>query len=278
MLTELHCHSIYSKQKKVEHEGINTPMEMMEHAKRIGIEALCLTDHDTMNGIKEALKAGKKHGILIVPSEEVTSKDGHILAIGISETIKPDLSAEETIDKIRQQGGVAIAPHAFDIMGMGLEEKAILCDAMEIFNAINVDRLTNRRCERFARKFNIPMVGGSDAHWLPMMGAALTQIEGDTVESIIKSIKSGRTRVVSPEYHKTKIILEWSLNRLQGSQDYLETYIQRYSPVKRYIYRNLLSLVDKHPGRMDYLFKAMAYTSLGCVIAYSGAREILRLY
>ncbi len=278
MLTELHCHSVHSKQKKVYHEGINTPTEIVEHAKRIGIEALCLTDHDTMVGVKEALKAGKKHGILVIPSEEVTSKDGHILAIDINEEIEPGLSAQETIDIIHQQGGIAISPHAFDITRVGLEEKALLCDAMEIFNSLNLDRLTNIKCEKLAKKYNIPGVGGSDAHWLPMMGAALTQIEGSTKEELLKSIKQGRVRIVSPEYHRIKIILDWSLSRLQISQEYIEEYLQQYPPYKRLPYTHLLGLVDKHPGKMDYLFKAIAYTSLGFIIAYSGAREILKLY
>src|SRR3989304_10124143 len=140
MLVELHCHSHYSQQERVKHEGMNSPHEIMEHARLMGLGAVAITDHNVFKVEREARVAAKENDILYIPSEEIDTTEGHILAIGINEAIKPWKTVEETIDAIHAQGAIAVSSHPFDIYNKGIKEKARLCDAMEIFNSLNLDR------------------------------------------------------------------------------------------------------------------------------------------
>ncbi len=276
MLAELHCHSIYSKRIKVPHEGMDTPKAMLLHAKRLGIDIVAISDHDEFRGAQEAMKFGKNIGIIVIPAQEVTTANGHMIALGIQEKVKPGMSALETIDVIHKQGGVATAPHAFDINNDGLRELAKECDAMEAFNAINIDRISNFKGLSFAVENKIPMIAGSDAHSLVMMGRGLTELpEVYDMDGALKAIRKGHVGVATKKYVPIKVIMDWSLHRLKFSYDFVWDYIeQNYSQPKKLISKRMLSLVNRYPGRTDFLFKSIAYFSLGSVIAYSAAKEI----
>ncbi len=281
MLAELHCHSIYSKRIKVPHEGMDKPKAMLLHAKRLGIDVIAISDHDEFRGAQEAVKPGKNIGIIVIPAEEVTTANGHMIALGIQEKIKPMMSALETIDLIHSQGGIATAPHAFDINNDGLRGLAKHCDAMEAFNAINIDRISNFKGLSFAVENKIPMIAGSDAHSLVMMGRGLTELpDVHDIDGALNAIRKGRVGVATKKYVPIKVIMDWSMHRLKFSYDFVWDYIeQNYSQPKKLISKRMLSLVNRYPGRTDFLFKAIAYFSLGSVIAYSAAKEIgNRLY
>src|SRR3989338_2406246 len=170
MLLELHAHSYYSHREKVKFDGTTSPANMIQAAAAKGINAIALTDHNTTMGWKEAKAAAKKLGIEFIPGEEVDSADGHVLAHNITETIRPGMPLEETVDKIHQQGGIAVASHPFDIKNDGTGKKSLACDALEAFNAINFDRLSNKRCLKFAKINRKPVTAGSDAHAPYMIG------------------------------------------------------------------------------------------------------------
>ncbi len=78
---DLQCHSLHS-------DGELPVAGVVEHAARAGVQLLALTDHDTVDGIEEALGAARAHGIELVPAAEVSSVDGayedlHVLGYGI---------------------------------------------------------------------------------------------------------------------------------------------------------------------------------------------------
>ena len=121
---ELHAHSTYSRGEKVKVEGLHKPAEMVSQAKRQGLDVLALTDHDSFAGVKEAEKVGKKIDVLVIAGEEIKTEQGHLLGLGLSEFIAPGKSVAETIDLIHGQGGLAIAPHPFDVKGEGIGREA----------------------------------------------------------------------------------------------------------------------------------------------------------
>jgi hypothetical protein len=249
---------------------------MLLHAERLGIDVIAISDHDEFRGAQEAAKLGKKTGIIVIPAQEVTTADGHMIALGISEKIEPGMSALETIDIIHGQGGITTAPHAFDINNDGLRELAKHCDAIEVFNSINVDRISNFKGLSFAAENKIPMVAGSDAHSLAMMGRGLTELpDVYDMDGVLKAIKKGKVNVATKKYIPIKVIMDWSMHRLKISYDFVWDYIDNnYNQPKKLISKRMLSLVHRYPGRTDFLFKAIAYFSLGSVIAYSAAKEI----
>ncbi|MCD6381730.1 MAG: PHP domain-containing protein [Candidatus Aenigmarchaeota archaeon] len=275
MLAELHCHSIYSTGSTIKAEGFNTLKEIMAHAKKLGIGILALTDHDTIRGHRDAKKYAKKYGIIFIPGEEVTSEKGHILALGIQERIKPGLSVIETIEKIHDQGGIAIAAHPYDFRRKGIGDSAKYCDAIEVFNAINVDRTANLRANKLAELYHKPKTAGSDAHWLPMMGHGLTEIRCTNVDGCLKEIKNGRTKLRT-KYLEMSILTEWAIRRLKYSYYYLLNYMDiNYRWPKRVIAKRLIKLVNHSPGHIDYIFRGLAYLFLGGIMTYSIFRNII---
>lgn len=276
MLAELHVHTNHSRGTKIISEGWNTPEEMTAHAKKLGIDAIAITDHNTIDGNRKAKIAAKKHGMIFIPGEEVECELGHIVALGINEWIRPKMSLQETIDKIHEQGGIAVSAHPFDCVGKGIGIFAKECDAIEAFNAINLERVANWKAWNFAKKHKLNIVAGSDAHYIDMLGHGITRIHADSLDSAIKAIKKGKTSIAKNEYIPTKIIVDWSVLRLKKSYCEIVDYMDRnYRWPKRFVGKKMLGLVDRSPGEIDYLFKLMGYTTLGGIILYSGTRELL---
>jgi len=276
---DLHIHTHYSKGTKIQAEGLNSPGEIVKYAKKIGLDAVAITDHDEFEGAIEAEKIGKKLGVTVIKGQEVTATgDKHILGLGLDKRIKPGSSIEETIDQIRKQGGIAIASHPFDLAKKGIREKSVKCDAAEVFNAINLDRFSNRRARRFALKHSIPMVAGSDAHCKEMLGYGVTEIEaGDSVDSVLEAIRKGHTSLVG-RYVPVNVIQEWSQERFNNSfPEVLEYIEENYKNPKKWISMKLLKLTKRSPGRIDYFFKGLAYFSFGTAVCYSAVKNSLGL-
>jgi predicted metal-dependent phosphoesterase TrpH len=276
MLVELHTHTKYSHGTKIFVEGLNTPEEMVAHAKKIGLGAIAITDHDEIKGIAQAKKLAKKYGIIVIPGEEINSCIGHILAIGIEEFIKPGMTVDETIDAIHSQGGIAIGVHPFDIKNAGIGELAKKTDAIEIFNALNMERVTNRRAKKFAELHKMPQVAGSDAHWTEMVGYGVNEIDADDADSIIRAVRKGDAKVRG-RYMPASIIMRWAVTRLKLSYPYTLNYINsNYSWPKRIISRNMLGLVKRSPGKIDYFLNSMGYIGMGSAVIYGFMKNLTR--
>jgi len=123
---ELHCHTWYSFGTKIKVEGLHSPEHMVKRASELGLDAIAITDHDTFTGALEAERHAKKYGITVIKGEEITTdKDNHVIGLGLNELIPKGLAFEEVIDRIRAQGGIAIAPHPFDINNKGVGKISI---------------------------------------------------------------------------------------------------------------------------------------------------------
>ncbi|MFA4820173.1 MAG: CehA/McbA family metallohydrolase [Candidatus Aenigmatarchaeota archaeon] len=269
MKVEMHSHTNYSKGKKILYDGVESPEAMVRRAKELGMGALAITDHNTMLGIKKAKVAGKKYGVMIIHGEEMHSLQGHVTALGIQETIRPGLSIFETVDQVHDQGGVAISVHPFDIKHDGLREHANACDAIEIFNGNNIDRISNIRAVKFANKNNMVAVAGSDAHTAAMIGTGIINTNATDVDGIIRAIKKGRIET-EYTYPKVTVLMDYAVRRLKLSYDYTWKYMdENYGPTRKFFGKKMLSLVNKSPGSIDNLFKVFAYTTFAGVVTYS---------
>lgn len=269
MKIELHSHTHYSHQTKVFFDGINSPKDMVRAAAAKGLDAIVITDHDTLEGYAKAKQYAKKYGIKLICGEEVTSRDGHILAIGINEVVPPRLSAEETVDLIRQQGAISISPHPFDITQAGLQEKARVCDAVEVFNAQNLDRVSNIRARNYVVMHKKAETAGSDAHSTAMIARGFVSVDASDTDNIIKLIKKNKA-TLHTQYTPLNVIRDLAIRRLQLSYDYVTAYIEEnYWMPKRFVAKKMLALVNHYPGKITPLIGAFSYLSLGGVITYS---------
>ncbi len=191
VVADLHIHSKHSN------DGFEEVSNIFKTAKEKGIDCIAITDHNSVAGLKEAKKLAKKHKIILIPGVEVTSKDGDIIGLGVEKNIPRDLSAEDTIEKIHELGGLAIAAHPYGnlLHGNVLRDKVkrLKFDAIEVINGRSP--MQNKKATDAAESFLIPKVAGSDAHILDEIGNAYTIIEGKTPKQILENIKKGKTKV-----------------------------------------------------------------------------------
>ncbi len=168
MKADLHVHTLYSK------DGRTTLEELVEYAVMNGIGCVAVTDHNSFEAYEQVKDNGR---VMIIPAEEVSSKEGHIVALGIDRLIPRGLSIQETIDKIHEAGGYAFAAHPYRWWS-GLGEKNTLgypFDGIESRNGRSIPS-ANRRSEALAKKVGKPITAGSDAHTPTHIGEGYVEI------------------------------------------------------------------------------------------------------
>jgi hypothetical protein len=193
---ELHTHSALS------HDGRDPVDLLLSQAAAVGLDALAVTDHDEIDASLEAVAKAPEYGLVGIPGMEVTTAAGHVLAFGIEEIVPAGLSFDDTLDHIREQGGIAVVPHPFQKSRHGVaheitRDQLASADAIEVYNSRLLTGRANRQAERFAEARGLPMVAGSDAHIGEMVGQAVTHVDADerSVDAILAAIADGRTSV-----------------------------------------------------------------------------------
>ncbi len=269
MRFECHVHTHYSKGSKIRREGLDSPKEIIKHARRIGLEGIVITDHDTVKGAIKAMEYGRRYGIEVIPGTEVSTSDGHLLALGIKENIPPFLPVDVTVEMIHDLGGIAVAPHPFDIKKQGLGKKCMCADAIEVFNGISLDRVSNAKAMHFARCNNLIGINGSDAHCAEMLGYTTMETDEDIVEAIAKNRVQLKNNYVSID-----AMVYWIIKRFQDSYPDTKLYIEEhYRFPKKILYMKLLNLTRLYPY-ISRPLKLLSYIGLLNVIIYSSLRSI----
>jgi hypothetical protein len=188
---DLHIHSQYSD------DAVGTPEEIIKILRRSGIHGMAITDHNTVEGSLKALKVAPKD-FIVISSVEISTADGHLLALNVTENFARGLSAEETVEKILDAGGIAVAPHIFrNMSGIKIEKLEKInhkIPAIEVFNSCSLPK-TNLKAARTAKEFNLGGIGGSDTHDPVYAGYAYTVVDSTdmNVDAIISELNKKRT-------------------------------------------------------------------------------------
>ena len=188
MKADLHVHTCFSS------DGKTTPEQLVEAAVKHGIGCIAVSDHNEFKAY-EILKDNKD--VIIIPAEEVSSAEGHIIGLGIDRLIPPGRSIQETIDLIHEAGGYAVAVHPYRKWS-GLGEENTLkydFDAIEARNGRSVPS-HNRKSEKLARRIGKPITVGSDAHSPTRIGFGYLEIPDDitTWQEAVEYIMSGQVK------------------------------------------------------------------------------------
>jgi predicted metal-dependent phosphoesterase TrpH len=193
---ELHAHSSLS------YDGRDPVDSLLERASAIGLDGLAVTDHDEIDASLDAASRADDYGLVGIPGMEVTSDAGHVLGLGVEELVPAGRPFRETLDRIHEQGGIAVVPHPFQESRSGVfanvsRDALREADAIEVYNSRLLTGRANRQAEQFAREVGMPMTAGSDAHISEMVGRAITRVDTDerTVSAILGAIAEGRTTV-----------------------------------------------------------------------------------
>jgi predicted metal-dependent phosphoesterase TrpH len=196
LTVELHTHS------ELSYDGRDPIGLILEQAEAVGLDALAITDHDEIDASLEAAAIAEEYGLIGIPGSEISSADGHVLGLGVEQQIPPGLPFGETVDRIREHGGLAVVPHPFQEARHGVLEhisrqELTTADAIEVYNSRLLTGRSNRQARRFAELHDLPMTAGSDAHISEMVGQARTLIDAEepTVEGILEAIRTGNTAI-----------------------------------------------------------------------------------
>ena len=184
---DLHVHTTYSK------DSVITPKELVFYAKRSGLNAIAVTDHNSIEGALKIAKGTPE--FLIIPGTEISSSHGHIVGLNVRNKIPRNLSADETVELIHKEGGIAIACHPFAwLKGSVGKYVTAKFDAVEALNASAFPfGLASRRARDLANQLGLPKVAGTDAHYGPVIGRAYTFIDAEpTIESVVGAIVKGK--------------------------------------------------------------------------------------
>jgi len=188
---DLHIHSKYSE------DGAGSPEEIMKLLVKKGLHGMAVTDHNTVEGGVRALKHAPKN-FVVIPGIEVSTADGHIIGLNVKENILRELSIEETVEKILDQGGTPVVPHLFRSMsGIKKENlKKIInkIPAIEVFNACSTPT-TNLKTAKIAQQYNLGGTGGSDSHIPKYTGNGYTLVDTTdyNIDTVLSEINKKKT-------------------------------------------------------------------------------------
>ncbi|MUW15067.1 histidinol-phosphatase, partial [Halorubrum sp. CBA1125] len=102
------------------------PVELiLEHAAEIGLDGVVITDHDVIGESKRAAEMAAEYGLIGIPGVEVSTADGHLLALGVERMPPRRRPYAETVAWIHERGGVAVVPHPFQRSRHGVRQQNI---------------------------------------------------------------------------------------------------------------------------------------------------------
>jgi predicted metal-dependent phosphoesterase TrpH len=233
-LADLHLHTIYS------YDGTASLAAVLNRAKQQGLDVIAITDHDEIAGALKAMKLASNYGVEVIPGIEITTADGDLLAFFITQKVPAGFSLIETVLRVRELGGVCIAPHPM-AGGMGMKslsantilkalqnpDVAETLIGIEVYNGTALDRISNHYARILANGLDIAHVGNSDAHVVDAIGIGATEFEGNSAADLLIALKNKTTKVRrQKEWSTFRVLSSWGVR-------YLESAILRMSTMAR---------------------------------------------
>ncbi|MFA5771881.1 MAG: PHP domain-containing protein [Thermoplasmata archaeon] len=188
MKLDLHVHTCYSEDCSVSVE------DAIETAVKSGLNGIAITDHNEIAGALRGLEIAKNiENFVLIPGMEISTENGHLIALNVREKIQPSLSPKKTVDKIKELGGFVICPHPFrPFSGLGSSIVRVTeFDAIETYNARS-SIISNKRALWLADKLKLGKSAGSDAHFKEEIGSAYIEIQGNNynIDFVLDKIKN----------------------------------------------------------------------------------------
>ena len=194
MRADPHCHTFAS-------DGMVSPEELVDAAVKAGLDLIALTDHDTMDAVKETQRHGAERGVVVVAGQEVTTRwppQTHVMAWFLERPVRRGMSLEDTVAAIHDQGGLAIIPHPFIPVYFGSIQPGMLrrlldkhaVDGIEMAFTVPIGAGRRKLLDEFFAQNSDRLgaaVGGSDCHFGSHdIAQVVTNYEGDFRTAVIE--------------------------------------------------------------------------------------------
>ena len=209
LLIDLHVHT-YPKSDD-SFMGVD---DLIVAAKAVGLDGVCLTEHDAFWPLEEVDALSRRHNFLVLAGSEINTDTGHVLVFGLKRYLfglhkPPFLRAA-----VKKERAVVIAAHPYRLRfleeaGKHLAARAEMlerasgdrifefCDAIETVNGRGTS-LENRFSHDLSVLLAAKMTGGSDAHRVEQLGTAATwfQLPIHGLDDLIRELREGRFKAM----------------------------------------------------------------------------------
>lgn len=190
MFIDTHLH-----EKKYSGDSFISLEEIVGRAKALGLNGVCITDHESNEIKEEADKLSRKLDFVIITGAEILTYEGDMTVFGLRELPKQKLHAKELVARVKAAGGVAICAHPYRKNNRGMGDYIRNLDCLwgiEAFNGSTPEQY-NMQAFDLARELGVPALGGSDAHHIGQVGKFATWVPNWVRDeaSFIQAIKAG---------------------------------------------------------------------------------------
>ncbi len=194
---------------------------LKQAASHARLDVIAITDHDLVRASLDAHAMAADYGIEVITGAEISTREGHVVALFIEKDIPSGLTLIDTLIRIGAQGGIAIAAHPNQPNPTSLPLRVIANAAahaeagqvlrgIEYFNMNPTHSPFNRRSQQAARRLNLAHIGASDAHLPDMVGAGVTRFAGKSAQDLRLAIMHNRTRAESISAESpTRVLMRW---------------------------------------------------------------------
>ncbi|WP_040213348.1 PHP domain-containing protein [Clostridium polynesiense] len=191
MIIDTHLH-----ENKYSDDSLMTLKEAVKAAKNVGLDGICVTDHESNDLRKDIGPSFEMDGILVIVGAEILTYEGDILVFGVENLPKEKLHARELLEIVNKAGGAAIAAHPYRNNNRGLEdhirEVHSLLSGVEAFNGSTTPH-ANLKAYAAAMEFNLGCFGAGDSHVTKKVGSYATEFKRDikNESDFVKEVKEG---------------------------------------------------------------------------------------
>jgi len=193
---DLHLHTLAS-------DGLMSASDLVDFVEQhTELDVIAVTDHDETSASLEARERAVQRGyrVQVVPGVEVTTREGHLLALFVEERPPALRALPATAEWVLAHGGLCVAPHPFSRWTHSINLRALclaaehgLLAGVEVLNASLAGRASRLPAVRFVQQYRLAGLGASDSHMVSMVGLARTRFAGRTPVDLRHAIETAMT-------------------------------------------------------------------------------------
>ena len=191
-------------------DGMDDALTLFEQVEQAAfLDVIAVTDHDDVRGALEARdvyeRTRDRWGFELITGIEVTTRQGHLLALWVDRAIPSFRSLEETAALIHEAGGVAVVPHPFSMLTRSIGRRTLervlslpheqQPDGLEVASPLSKGWHAGEHARRSnVARWSLAETGGSDAHFAEAVGLAYTRFPGRSADALRTAIEQRATQ------------------------------------------------------------------------------------